>query len=201
MSQLAGSYQRARETDCKTWRLWKYMGSTFLRQGRWQTAHSWLKNESFNDRRDARSVVSHVGRQTEAEGARRRLDREGPRSKCAISALLFLPFLPSFLLSFLPPLPISIPIRTTFAALSTVYSPQVSFLLLSSFCPNPLPFVRFCCPNIRAVATSQVRFFLPSITACGHRMAHRKWKETKLHPSMLPGLALPGCTLVSFHFL
>ena len=38
-------------------------------------------------------------------------------------------------------------------------------------------------------------------TACGHRMAHRKWKETKLQPSMLPGLAVPGCSLVSFHFL
>ena len=29
-----------------------------------------------------------------------------------------------------------------------------------------------------------------SYTACGHSMAHRKWKETKLHPSMLPGLSL-----------
>ena len=38
-------------------------------------------------------------------------------------------------------------------------------------------------------------------TACGHRMAHRKWKETKQQPSMLPGPAVPGCCLVSFHFL
>ena len=38
-------------------------------------------------------------------------------------------------------------------------------------------------------------------TACGHRMAHRKWKETKQQPSMLPGPAMPGCSLVSFHFL
>ena len=38
-------------------------------------------------------------------------------------------------------------------------------------------------------------------TACGHRMAHRKWSETKQQPSMLPGPAVPGCCLVSFHFL
>ena len=38
-------------------------------------------------------------------------------------------------------------------------------------------------------------------TACGHKMAQRKWKETKQHPSLLPGPAVPGCSLVSFHFL
>ena len=38
-------------------------------------------------------------------------------------------------------------------------------------------------------------------TACGHRMAHRKWKETKQQPCLLPGPAVPGCSLVSFHFL
>ena len=32
-------------------------------------------------------------------------------------------------------------------------------------------------------------------------MVHRKWKETKQHPSMLPGPAVPGYCLVSFHFL
>ena len=32
-------------------------------------------------------------------------------------------------------------------------------------------------------------------------MAHRKWRETKQLPSMLPGSAVPGCCLVSFHFL
>ena len=38
-------------------------------------------------------------------------------------------------------------------------------------------------------------------TACGHRMAHRKWKETKLQPgTAVPGNML-GCSLVSFHFL
>ena len=38
-------------------------------------------------------------------------------------------------------------------------------------------------------------------TACGRRMAHRKWKETKQLPIMLPGPAVPGFSLVSFHFL
>ena len=33
------------------------------------------------------------------------------------------------------------------------------------------------------------------------RMAHRKWKEFKQQPSMLPGSAVPGCCLASFHFL
>ena len=32
-------------------------------------------------------------------------------------------------------------------------------------------------------------------------MAHRKWKETKQLPRMLPGPAVPGCCLISFHFL
>ena len=38
-------------------------------------------------------------------------------------------------------------------------------------------------------------------SACRHRMAHWKWKETKQQPSLLPGPAVPGCSLVSFHFL
>ena len=33
------------------------------------------------------------------------------------------------------------------------------------------------------------------------RMAHRKRKETKQQPSMLPGPAVPGSCLVSFHIL
>ena len=33
------------------------------------------------------------------------------------------------------------------------------------------------------------------------RMVHRKWKETKQQPGMLPGPALPDCSLVSFHIL
>ena len=30
---------------------------------------------------------------------------------------------------------------------------------------------------------------------------HRKWRETKQQPSMLPGPAVPGCCFVSFHFV
>ena len=38
-------------------------------------------------------------------------------------------------------------------------------------------------------------------TACGHRIAHRKWKETKLQPGIAGlGNRLGSC-LVSFHFL
>ena len=33
------------------------------------------------------------------------------------------------------------------------------------------------------------------------RMADRNWKETKQQPSLLPSLAVSGCSLVSFHFL
>ena len=32
-------------------------------------------------------------------------------------------------------------------------------------------------------------------------MAHRKWIESKQQSSMLPGPAVPGCCLISFHFL
>ena len=32
-------------------------------------------------------------------------------------------------------------------------------------------------------------------------MAHRKWREIKQQPSMLPGTAVPGSCLVSFHIL
>ena len=52
-----------------------------------------------------------------------------------------------------------------------------------------------------ALLRFQVLYSLLSNTACGHRIAHRKWKETKQQPSMLPGPAVPGCSLVSFHFL
>ena len=47
----------------------------------------------------------------------------------------------------------------------------------------------------------QIHTSLQYCTACRHRMAHRKWKESKQLPSMLPGTAAPGCCLVSFHFL
>ena len=41
----------------------------------------------------------------------------------------------------------------------------------------------------------------PIVYSDRHRMAYRKLKETKQQPSLLPGLAVPDCSLVSFHFL
>ena len=38
-------------------------------------------------------------------------------------------------------------------------------------------------------------------TACRHLMAHRKRREIKQQPSPLPDPAVPGCSLVSFHFM
>ena len=37
--------------------------------------------------------------------------------------------------------------------------------------------------------------------ACGHRMAHRKWKETKQKPGTSGAGNMLGSCLVSFHFL
>ena len=45
-----------------------------------------------------------------------------------------------------------------------------------------------------------IHFQVPS-TVPVDRMAHRKWKEMKQQPSILPDPAVPGCNLVSFHFL
>ena len=36
---------------------------------------------------------------------------------------------------------------------------------------------------------------------CSEWMSHRKKRETKQHTSMSPGPSVPGCFLVSFHFL
>ena len=38
-------------------------------------------------------------------------------------------------------------------------------------------------------------------TACGHRIAHRKWKEIKLQPGTAGLGNMLGCWLTSFHFL
>ena len=52
----------------------------------------------------------------------------------------------------------------------------------------------------------QLKFDVPHVTlrlckVCGHRMAHRKWRETKLHPDTAgPGSMLGWC-LISFNFL
>ena len=46
----------------------------------------------------------------------------------------------------------------------------------------------------------RINYKLKLCTACGHRMAYRKWKETKLQPVTAgPGIML-GCSLVSIHF-
>ena len=37
--------------------------------------------------------------------------------------------------------------------------------------------------------------------ACVHRMAHRKWKETKLQPGTAGPGSMLGCCLISLHFL
>ena len=92
------------------------------------------------------------------EGARRRLDREGPRSKCAISALLFL--LSSF--SFLPSSPFPFPFKPP----SLLSRPFTRPKIVSSFFPHFVP-IHFplsipeprarptvCCPNIPALFTS-----------------------------------------------
>ena len=49
------------------------------------------------------------------------------------------------------------------------------------------------------VITAREKFSYALSTACGHKMAHRKWKETKQQPRMLSGPAVPGCCLVSLH--
>ena len=62
------------------------------------------------------------------------------------------------------------------------------------------------CVVFCAVATRENTHLSPSLTlkpytACGHRNAHRKRKETKLQPDTAgPGNRLCSC-LVSFHFL
>ena len=38
-------------------------------------------------------------------------------------------------------------------------------------------------------------------TACGQRMAHRKWKEIKQQPGTAGPDNMLGCCLISFHFL
>ena len=42
---------------------------------------------------------------------------------------------------------------------------------------------------------------LSNTTVLKLRMVHRKWRETKQQPSVLPGPAVPVSCLVSFHIL
>ena len=72
--------------------------------------------------------------------------------------------------------------------------------LCNVWCPNILTMYKGTLGyNIQISPWKRPIFTL--CTDCGHRMAHRKWKETKQLPSMLPGPAVPGCCLVSFYFL
>ena len=57
-------------------------------------------------------------------------------------------------------------------------------------------------PSLKAPWLTSLYFFLTRpTTVLVLRMAHRKWKETKQLPSMLPGPAVPGCCLVCFHIM
>ena len=60
----------------------------------------------------------------------------------------------------------------------------------------------YCGGTFRSVILRTWEKFLDGpCTACGHRIAHKKWKETKLQPGTAgPGNRLGSC-LVSFHFL
>ena len=51
------------------------------------------------------------------------------------------------------------------------------------------------------LAKWSTRHHITRCTVLVRRMAHRKWKEIKQQPSILPGPAVPGCCLVYFHFL
>ena len=88
------------------------------------------------------------------------------------------------------------------------YFPIVCTKSNCSTCQNMAPLSIMCCNFSPSLLATSMTYFPPShkegrkeITVCGHRMAHRKWKEIKQQPSMLPGPAVPGCSLVSLHFL
>ena len=62
----------------------------------------------------------------------------------------------------------------------------------------------FSCRFGKIHAFSRFRVLYPAggtYTVLVLRMTHRKWRETKQQPIMLPGPAVPGGCLVSFHFL
>ena len=75
-------------------------------------------------------------------------------------------------------------------------------LMLCTTCQNWVSGCFTCLPClINPEATNCNAYGTDRWTACGHGMAYRKWKETKVHPGTAgPGNML-GCSLVSFHFL
>ena len=92
--------------------------------------------------------------------------------------------------------------------------PVARYTILLNYCTGDVE--RFCAelqrikeigdravriPALDSVFGSSRKQISYTYTACGQRMAHRKWKETKLQPGTAgPGNML-GCSLVSFHFL
>ena len=68
-------------------------------------------------------------------------------------------------------------------------------------CESTAPLIEFYVMTYLRSRIINVQLYGQSLTACEHRMANRKWKETKQHPGTAgPGNML-GCCLVSFHFL
>ena len=80
------------------------------------------------------------------------------------------------------------------------FLPSLSFPVLDSI---PLSLVRLNRVDLKYLSVNPERCFsscmhvhctvAPACTACGHRIAHRKWKETKQHP----GTAGPGNKFLS----
>ena len=60
---------------------------------------------------------------------------------------------------------------------------------------------KFGTPPTRCWAQARFWGMIKTSTVLVLSMAHRKWKEFKQQPSMFPGSDVPGCCLVSFHFL
>ena len=63
------------------------------------------------------------------------------------------------------------------------------------------PFLSYFVQTTEVVMWQLASQIVPIITVRVDSLPHRKWKEVKQQPSMLPGPAVSGSCLVSFHFL
>ena len=54
--------------------------------------------------------------------------------------------------------------------------------------------------NDRNILSNDVQIF-KILVPLAHQPVRGGWKEIKQQPCMLPGPAVPGCSLISFHFL
>ena len=73
---------------------------------------------------------------------------------------------------------------------------KLSIVIAMTFLQSTFQLISFM-----ATKVSRIQKLWQNCTACGHRITHRKWKETKLQPVTVgPGNRL-GCCLVYFHFL